>query len=156
MLQSLYQRLPDQQVIIYAYEPREQTLQALNQKVGDKRPILIPLAGIQMLREQHMIHCQQLEAHTPGIASLLGLFENGYRSFVMVPLLKDEQLLGALVVAHEQAHFFTSRHRKRIQQLGTELTASLSFRLNPPSSLPRHRRPLLKYWKPFYPIHRWD
>ncbi|WP_168207811.1 PAS domain S-box protein [Spirosoma sp. KCTC 42546] len=135
-LQSLYQRLPGQQAIIYAYEPPEQTLQPLNQKDGDKRPTPIPLAGTQMLREQQVIHCQQLEAHTPGIASLLGLFEGGYRCFMMLPLRKGEQLLGALVVAHEQAHFFTSRHRKRIQQLGMELTPSLSLRLNSAASLP--------------------
>ncbi|GAB4029139.1 hypothetical protein GCM10028774_00090 [Spirosoma jeollabukense] len=132
-LQSLYQRLPGQQAIIYAYDQRQQTLQPLGQWVGDKLPNLIPLAGIQMLREQPVISCQQLEAHTPGIASRLGLFDNGYGSFMMVLLRKDEQLLGALVVAHEQAHFFTSRHRKRIQQLGMELTASLSLRLSPAS-----------------------
>ncbi|GAB3790311.1 hypothetical protein GCM10028818_60250 [Spirosoma horti] len=135
-LQSLYQRLPGQQAILYAYDEVQLTLQPLNQKIGNKLPNLIPLAGIQMLREQPLICCPQLEAHTPGIAPLLGLFEGGYRCFMMVPLLKHEQLLGALVVAHQQAHFFTSRHQKRIQELGRELTASLSLRVSPSASLP--------------------
>ncbi|GAB4020194.1 hypothetical protein GCM10028808_60520 [Spirosoma migulaei] len=133
-LQSLHQRVSCQQAIIYTLDELQQTLQPLNQWVTDKLPKPIPRAGVKMLREQQVISCQQLEAHTPGMASILGLFESGYRCFMMVPLLKQEQLQGALVVAHQQAHFFTSRHQKLIQKAVMELTDNYLTSLAPAST----------------------
>ncbi|MFD2934068.1 PAS domain S-box protein [Spirosoma flavum] len=123
LLQLLPQRVPCQQAVIYAFDVTLQTAQVQSQLIEEQTTRLAAIFGtdIDFFRVGQTIVCQQVEAHTTGVAFTLSLYQQGYRSFMLVPLLEDGQVIGALLVAQDQPFFFTDDYQSLIRNLIQEL-----------------------------------
>lgn len=128
MLHIVAQEVPCQQAIYYTFTPNDQLAQVQCQLVKGEinGPVCIPSVSKDYLRGGKPIIDQQIEAHTQGLATALSLYQLGYRSFMLVPLLVNNQLLGALLVMDASAHFFTDSYQSILLKWAHSLSESLS------------------------------
>ncbi|WP_052731318.1 PAS domain S-box protein [Spirosoma radiotolerans] len=127
MLQVVARQVPCQQIIYYTFTTNDPLALVQYQLVkGESNgPVCIPSVSMDYLRGGKPIIDQQIEAHTPGLATALSLYQLGYRSFMLLPLLANNQLLGALLVMDASAHFFTASYQSLLSKCAHSLSESL-------------------------------
>jgi GAF domain-containing protein len=83
----------------------------------DKTPLLIPTVSAAVLQERL--------GSTLDIASLAQTAKSGIQSFLGIPLLIGERLIGTLTLVHCEADHFTEDNRRQLSRLAAQASIAI-------------------------------